>query len=160
VAVAAARIISREETPESIMITATITIRDRVAALGRAIAAKDAGAVIAHYAPDVLVFDVQPPLKVAGADAYRQNFERWFAVIDGPIGYEIADLQISAGEDVAFSHSLCKVTSKRLNGERADYWVRVSSGFRKLRGEWMITHEHVSLPIDMRTMQSPPGLEP
>ena len=31
------------------------------------------------YANDVVVFDVRPPLDTRGADAYRQNFERWFA---------------------------------------------------------------------------------
>jgi uncharacterized protein (TIGR02246 family) len=132
-------------------------IRSRIETLAQAIRDKDVDTLMTHYAPENVTFDLQPPLQVNGADAYRKNFETWFATIDGSIGYEITDLRIMAGDDTAFSHSVCKVTSTRINGEKANYAVRVTSGFRNIAGQWMITHEHVSMPIDMRTMQAAPA---
>jgi len=128
-----------------------MVIRRKIEALAEAIRAKNVDVLMAHYAPENVTFDVQPPLQVNGADAYRKNFESWFSTIEGPIGYEIRDLQITAADTIAFCRSVCHVTSTRINGEKADYAVRVTSGLRKIDGEWKITHEHVSLPVDMRT---------
>jgi ketosteroid isomerase-like protein len=104
---------------------------------------------MSHYAPDILVFDLVTPLQYKGADAYRKNQEEWFATWQGPIGYEIRDSTITVGDDVAFSHSLNRIYGKRTNGEDTDVWVRVTAGFRKIDGNWLITHEHVSVPFYM-----------
>jgi uncharacterized protein (TIGR02246 family) len=135
-------------------------IRKCVDSLAQALRAKDIKALMAHYAPDNVTFDFRPPLQVQGVDAYRKNFEAWFASVQGRIDYEIRDLRITTSDDVAFCHSLCHVKSTRTTGEKADYWVRVTSGLRKLNGQWMITHEHVSVPINMQTMQAALDLQP
>ena len=69
-------------------------IRARIDTLAQALRAKDIDALMAHYAPDVVTFDL-PPLQTQGADAYRNNFEAWFASVQGPIDYEIHDLRIT-----------------------------------------------------------------
>jgi uncharacterized protein (TIGR02246 family) len=129
-------------------------IRERVDRLVRALRAKDIDTLMTHYAPDMVTFDFRSPHQIQGADAYRQNFEAWFGSVQGPIDYELRDLRITASGDVAFCHSLGHVRGTRTGGEKADYWVRVTSGFRKTDGKWMITHEHVSAPINMETMQA------
>ena len=85
----------------------------------RAISAKDIGALMAHYTPDVVVFDVGPPTQCLGADAYQKNFERWFASTQGPIGFEMSDFRAAVRDDVAFGHYLAHVKSKRTSGEAA-----------------------------------------
>ena len=134
-------------------------IRETIGNLARTLRIKDIDALMTHYAPDTIVFDLRPPLRVASADAYRRNFEAWFASVDGPINYEIHELLVTVGDDVAFCHSLSHVRSTRTNGEKADYWVRVTSGLRKMSGRWMITHEHISMPIDLRTMEAQPDFQ-
>lgn len=129
-------------------------IRESLDELAQALRAKDIEALMAHYAPEIIVFDLRPPPRIEGANAYRKNFETWFASVDGPIDYEMRELLVTAREDVAFCHSLSHVRSKRTNGEKADYWVRVTSGWRKLSGSWLITHEHISMPINLQTMQA------
>jgi len=52
-------------------------LRERVATLAQAIRDKDIETLMAHYAPDVVVYDVMPPLDVKCAADYRQNFERY-----------------------------------------------------------------------------------
>jgi uncharacterized protein (TIGR02246 family) len=115
----------------------------------KAVRAKDINGFMSHYAPDILLFDLVTPLQYRGADAYRRNQEEWFASWQGPIGYEIRDLSITVGDDVAFSHSLNRIYGTRTNGEKTDVWVRVTACRRKLNGKWLITHEHASVPFYM-----------
>ncbi|RWP21498.1 nuclear transport factor 2 family protein [Mesorhizobium sp.] len=134
-------------------------IRKGLDDLVQALRAKDIEALMAHYAVATVVFDIRPPLRIESAGAYRKNFEAWFASVDGPIDYEVHELLVTVRDDVAFCHSLCHVRSKRTNGEKSDYWVRVTSGLRKMSDRWMITHEHISMPIDLRTMQAQPEFQ-
>ena len=87
-------------------------VRACIESLTRALSAKDIDALMAHYAPDVAVFDLMP-LQFTGADAYRRNFEAWFGALRGPIGFEIRDLDIVRTGDVAFCHYLGQVQSTR-----------------------------------------------
>src|SRR5215208_6511999 len=143
--------------------TATATqdeaqIRERLTAWARALHAKDLNALMALYAPDVITFDLMPPQQVRGADHYRRNFEQWFAVMPGPIDYELHDLRITMGSEVSFCHSLSHVKGTRANGEKADYWVRVTVGFEKRDGQWLMIHDHISMPIDMESRKAVPDL--
>jgi uncharacterized protein (TIGR02246 family) len=124
-------------------------IRQRIDAWAGALRAKDLHALLAHYAPDIVTFDLVP-LQTLGVDAYGKNFEAWFAVVQGPIDYEIRDLGITTKDDFAFCHYLGHVRYTRTSGEKTDYWVRVTMGFEKMNGQWMVTHEHVSLPFPNR----------
>jgi uncharacterized protein (TIGR02246 family) len=133
----------------SLQIVRTDSIRDRVATLAQAIRDKDIDAVMAHYAPDVIVYDVMPPLAVQSAAEYRKNFERWFASMLGPIDYEMNELRVSMSDSHAFCHALSRVKGTRKTGEKADYWVRVTTCFQKANGQWLIGHEHVSMPAAM-----------
>jgi ketosteroid isomerase-like protein len=122
------------------------SVRERLETLAQAIRDKDIDAVMAHYAPDVIVYDVMPPLVVQGAPDYRKNFERWFASILGPIDYEMNNVRISMSESHAFCHFVSHIKGSRKNGEKADYWVRVTTCFQKVNGQWFVGHEHVSMP--------------
>jgi uncharacterized protein (TIGR02246 family) len=124
-------------------------IRESIDAWAQALRAKDITALMAHYAPDIVTFDLMP-LQSLGVDAYGKNFEAWFASVQGPIDYEIRDLRITTRDDVAFCHYLGHVRSTRTTGEKTDYWVRVTMGFQKMNGRWTVTHEHVSMPFTNR----------
>ena len=125
------------------------SVREHIETLAQAIRDKDVDAVMRHYAPDIVVFDVMPPLAVEGAADYRKNFERWFASMQGPIDYEIDDLRISMSESHAFCHCLGHVKGTRVGGEKVDYRVRVTTCFQKANGQWLVGHEHVSMPARM-----------
>jgi uncharacterized protein (TIGR02246 family) len=124
-------------------------IRQLIDNWAKALRAKDINGLMSHYTPDILVFDLAPPLQYAGADAYRKNFDEWFTSFQGPVGYEIRDLSITTGDDAAFSHSLNRISGTRTNGEETDVWVRATVCFRKVDGKWRVTHEHVSVPFYM-----------
>ena len=124
-------------------------IRESIDAWAHALRAKDIPTLMEHYAPDMVTFDLMP-LQLQGADAYRRNFEAWFAAVEGPIDYEIHDLRTTRRDDVAFSHYVSRVKTTRTTGEKTDYWVRVTMGFQRINGRWMVTHEHVSMPFISR----------
>jgi hypothetical protein len=53
-------------------------IRQRVESWTTALRAKDLEGLMSHYAQDILVFDLAPPLQYKGAVAYRKNWADWF----------------------------------------------------------------------------------
>lgn len=122
------------------------SLRQCLETMAQAIRDKDIDALMSHYTPDVVVYDVRPPLDVHGAAAYRKNFERWFSSILGPIDYTVVDQQVSMSESHAFCFSLARVKGARLDGDTADYWVRVTTCLQKTNGQWRVGHEHVSMP--------------
>jgi uncharacterized protein (TIGR02246 family) len=124
-------------------------VRELIAEWAAAVRAKDVDRVIAHYAEDVVSFDLAPPLQYAGREALRKSLTEWFSTFRGPIGYEFRDLSITAGGDVTFCRSLNRISGRRTNGEETDVWVRATMGFRKVGGRWLIAHEHASVPLYM-----------
>jgi ketosteroid isomerase-like protein len=106
-------------------------IRQLIDGWAKALRAKDIEGVMSYYAPDILLFDLAPPLQYKGADAYRKNWEEWFASWQGSIGYEIRNLSVTVGYEVAFSHSLNRISGTRTSGEKTDVWVRATVCRRK-----------------------------
>jgi uncharacterized protein (TIGR02246 family) len=124
-------------------------IRAEIESWAAALRAKDVGRILSHYAPDAVTADLAPPLWNAGVDTLRKNFEEWFPTWSGPIGFEVRDVHVTAGGDVAFARSTNRIHGKRTDGTESDVWVRATVCFRKLGGAWKVTHEHVSVPFYM-----------
>jgi ketosteroid isomerase-like protein len=129
--------------------SAQAVLRRRIEALGRAIRDKDLDRLLAFYDRDVEVFDLRASLHISGAGAYRNNLEHWFDSFEGPLGFELHNLRVAPGETTAFCHYLALVTGARPNGRISGYWVRGTTCFERRGGEWLVTHEHISLPAPM-----------
>ena len=123
-------------------------IRRRIENGVAAIRAMDLAGVMALYALDIVSFDVQPPLRHVGATAKRQNWMDVFSTFQPPLDYEIRDLTLAVGDDVAFAHSLNRISGSLPNGRRSGTWLRWTACFRKIDGVWLIAHDHVSAPLD------------
>ncbi|MPZ29198.1 MAG: DUF4440 domain-containing protein [Micromonosporaceae bacterium] len=109
---------------------------------------KDLDRLMSLYSPDIVYFDVVPPLRYAGAAALRGRFSDWFDRWQSPIGQEIHDLNVVVGGDVAAAHMLIRASGTLTNGREVGYWVRVTNCFQRSDNRWLVTHEHVSLPVD------------
>jgi len=119
----------------------------------KAFAAKDVDGIMKVYAPDVFVFDLITPRQYVGAAAYREDWKATFAGYSGPIKVEVKDVVVSSEGTVGYGHSIQRVTGVGPKGEKMDMVVRVSDVYRKAGGKWLIVQEHVSVPLDAKTMQ-------
>ena len=113
-----------------------------------AVRAKDIDRLMSLYAPDIVYFDIIPPHQFIGAADVRRNFLRWFDEYQDDIGLETHDLHVAASEDVAFAHMIHPDSGTRRNGQDMTVWVRSTVCLRRIAGQWLITHEHISFPID------------
>ena len=123
-------------------------IRKLIEHWAHALRAKDLDGVMASFAPAAKTFDLAPPLQQDAAGR-RQALGAWFPGFSGPIGYEIGNLDMAVGGDVAFCCSLNRLGGKLLSGDEFAIWVRVTMGFRKVDGTWKVAHAHTSVPFYM-----------
>ena len=135
-------------------------IRRRIDNGVKAIRAMDLEGVMALYAPDMVSFDIVPPLRHVGAAAKRKQWVDVFARYQPPLGYELRDLTITVGDDVAFGYSLNRVSGTLRNGQRSEFWLRWTACFRKIDGKWLIVHDQVSVPVDLQSDRALLNLEP
>ena len=63
----------------------------------------------------------------------------------------ITDLGITVEGNLGFGHSFQRVTGTDIQGHSVDRTVRVTDGYRKIGGKWLIVLEHVSVPVDLTT---------
>jgi uncharacterized protein (TIGR02246 family) len=140
--------------------TDEVDIRQRIDRFVDALRAMDLEGVMSLYAPDIVSFDIVPPLRHVGAKAKEKNWMDAFAMYQRPLGYEIRDLTLTLGDDVAFGHSLNRVSGTLKNGHRTDFWLRWTACFRKVDGNWLVAHDQVSVPIDPESGRALLNLEP
>jgi ketosteroid isomerase-like protein len=124
-------------------------IRDQMDKLAVAIRGADLEGLKAIYAPDVVSFDVGPRLQDVGAEAKLNNWIAAFTLFKAPLRVEVRDITITVGDDVAFGHSFNRLSGTLNNGTTSDgFWVRATYCFRKINGNWLIAHDHASVPLD------------
>jgi ketosteroid isomerase-like protein len=142
------------------MTSAKTQIRALLDSRSAAMGDKDIEWVMSLYSPDIVYFDLVPPLQYAGSSALRERFSDWFGRWTGPIGQELGDLKVIAGDTVAAAWMLIRASGTLKTGQDVDYWVRVSNSFQRSGDSWFIMHEHVSLPVNMQTRTAVMDLAP
>jgi ketosteroid isomerase-like protein len=83
-----------------------------------------------------------------------------FAMYQRPLGYEIRDLTLTLGDEVAFGRSLNRVSGTLKNGNSTNFWLRWTACFRKIDGNWLIAHDQVAVPVDPESGRALLNLEP
>ncbi|MBS1532053.1 MAG: nuclear transport factor 2 family protein [Bacteroidetes bacterium] len=137
-----------------------VLIRRQIEKFVTAFRTRDLNLMMSLYAPGLVAFDIVPPLQDAGTDNYRKVWAEIFKHFRGPIDIASHDLDIMADYNVAFSYQLIHVQATMTGGQKADFWERMTFGFRKLNGKWLITHEHVSVPVNLKTGKAVLDLKP
>ena len=120
--------------------------------LASAFAAKDVDKIMQFYAPgdDLFVFDVIPPRQYLGAAAYRKDFEDFFATAaTGPMTDQISDLGITTDGKLAFAHVTSALAWTDKKGTKFEMVLRTTDCLKKIKGKWLIVHEHNSVPVDL-----------
>jgi uncharacterized protein (TIGR02246 family) len=123
-------------------------IRILIADWADAVRRRDYDGVLRHHSPDIVMFDVPPPFQSVGLEAYRKTWDLFFTWMADPAVFDISDVRITSGEEVAFAtaHGTCLSKVKDEAPERLEF--RLTIGLRKIAGQWIVEHEHHSLPAD------------
>lgn len=110
-----------------------------------AVHAGDLEAVVADHADDIVMFDVPPPHDgVRGIDAYRATWPPFFEWQAKGASFEIVELEVTAGDDVAFAWALLRCGTPEELEREPENRLRLTIGLRKDHGRWVVTHEHHS----------------
>jgi ketosteroid isomerase-like protein len=134
-------------------------IRQRVEDYVKTLRAKDIDGAMSFFAPNLVSFDITPPLRYVGADNKRRAWQGAFAIYDA-IDYEICELSVTMHGELAFVHSLNHFNGTLANGHITDMWLRWTACFRQIDGVWLVVHDHVSVPADLEHGQTALNLTP
>ena len=135
-------------------------IRIQMDRFARAFRTRDIALMMSLFAPGMVSYDIIPPLQYKGSDIYTEVWKETFAVFHGAIEIEIRELEVTVGDDIAFSRNLMRLQSSLKDGKQIEFWERMTCGFQKIGGNWLIVHEHVSLPVDLKTGKAAMDLKP
>jgi ketosteroid isomerase-like protein len=121
-------------------------IRELIVNWAKAVRAKDLNGILANHSPEILMFDVPPPLQSKGIDAYKRSWDFFFSWARDFGVFDIDEMTITAGDDVAFATVMMHCAGAEENQDRIDLEFRLTVGLRKIGGQWIVMHEHHSIP--------------
>jgi ketosteroid isomerase-like protein len=113
-----------------------------------AVRAYDVAGIVEHHSPNILMFDLPGPTQARGLDAYRESWPQLFEWFHGARVFDVSELEITAGSDVAFATALIRCQGTETSGEVVTLAVRLTVGLRKVREQWTVVHEHHSIPSE------------
>jgi uncharacterized protein (TIGR02246 family) len=145
---------------EDTMTTNDPEIRALLDNYSAAIRAKDIDRLMSLYSPDIVYFDVVPPLRIVGAVAVRNNFLRWFDSFASTIGQDVRDSNIFSSGDAAVAYTLIRTSGTLKTAREIDYWVRATIACQRIDRRWLIAHEHISVPVDVASGKAEMSLTP
>jgi uncharacterized protein (TIGR02246 family) len=135
-------------------------IKQQIEKIVEGIRAKDLEGLRRLYATDVVSFDVEPPLQHVGIAAKLKNWTKVFTLFQD-VHYEVRDLTLTVGDDVAFGHGFGRLSGTLKNGTATSgMWVRATFCFRKIDDRWLIAHDQVSVPFDIASGKGVADLVP
>jgi uncharacterized protein (TIGR02246 family) len=135
-------------------------IRQLVDKIVEGLQGKDLEGLKRLYAADIVSFDIEPPLQHVGIEAKLKNWAPVFTFFER-VTYEVRDLTLTVGDDVAFGHAFGRLSGTLKNGTATNgMWVRVTYCLQKIDGTWLIVHDQVSVPLDIASGKGVVDLEP
>ena len=124
------------------------SIRELILRWADAVHIGDLETVLAEHDQDIVMFDVPPPYDgLRGIDAYRASWPEFFEWQRQGAIFEITELHVTAGDDVAFAYALARCGKPEDFAKNPDNRLRMTMGLRKRDGRWVVTHEHGSFPM-------------
>ena len=121
-------------------------VRDVIEAWTASVRRKDYEGILRDHSPDLVMFDVPPPFQLKGLEAYQASWDLFFSWSNDPIAFEVQEMNITAGTDVAFVVATMRCAAPGADGKPTGLDFRLTVGLRKIDGQWTITHEHHSVP--------------
>lgn len=105
--------------------------------------------LIDQCAQDVSMFDVSTQMD--GIDAYKKEWQKFSPFFNEHMQIVRRDMKIYASDDLAVLHCHSKVENSILKDQLQMPWCRTTLCLQKKAGQWLVVHQHISMPIDMMT---------
>jgi ketosteroid isomerase-like protein len=102
--------------------------------------------ILKHHSMNLVIFDVLPPMMYESAESYRCSWGEWQPDTQGEAVFNLENLTITAGSDVAFAHSFIRCGGTLPDGRSFQDLVRATFCLRKVDASWVVEHQHVSKP--------------
>jgi ketosteroid isomerase-like protein len=96
--------------------------------------------------PDVYVlYDVMPPFADVGYQNVLEKSIKFMALV-GPTRFFWTDTHIDGDENFAFFRGIFHIVTTTKDGQPLEYNGRHTIVFKKIRGKYLVVHEHASIP--------------
>jgi uncharacterized protein (TIGR02246 family) len=123
-----------------------IEIRALIERWASAVREKNMAGIRLDHDPEILMFDVPPPLYSRGLDAYMATWEPFFSWSEEPDSFDFSEVKVTSGNDVAFATAIGRCSGRDSKGTREELQFRLTMGLCKVDGRWRVMHEHHSVP--------------
>ena len=121
---------------------------------------RDINKLLSFYAPEVVAFDIEPPLQYLNKNDFKKSWDILSEFQDGAT-LEPKDLSIRVNENLGFSRCLYHFSgTTKQDGKSVDFWMRNTACFEKINGQWLIVHEHLSVPVNVMDGKARTDLKP
>ena len=121
-------------------------VRNLIEEWAAAVRAKNFAGILRHHSPDIVMFDVPPPLQSKGLDAYRKTWDLFFSWAHEPVVFDIVEMSVTGDDEVAFAAAVMRCSGTETSGEDIDLEFRLTVGLRRIDNQWTVVHEHHSIP--------------
>ena len=89
-------------------------------------------------------------MRYESAASYQRSWDQWQPETRGDMIFELEDLVVTGGQDVAFAYCFIRYGGVLADGQKFDDLVRVTFCLQKRGGNWKIHHQHVSKPYNIQ----------
>ncbi|MGH9684382.1 MAG: YybH family protein [Candidatus Acidiferrales bacterium] len=136
--------------------SAVSEIRSAIEGYREAVLHKDMRGIARYYwnSPDIVIFDVVPPLSYVGWDSFRKDWEGFFDGFKEITVYDWSDVHIEAEGNLGWMRAFIHFVGKFQDGKVLDMTTRDTAIFERKDGKWVAVHDHGSVPINFETGQA------
>jgi ketosteroid isomerase-like protein len=113
-----------------------------------------------YYVSDIVSYDLMAPIQFTGDQMWRDNWINFFQFFPGEINVTLEDLTVFQSGDLAAFRGLTRLQGTTASGKYIDMRSRETNVFRKIGGEWLIVHDHISVPLDFESGMALTDLKP
>ncbi|MEP1895645.1 MAG: SgcJ/EcaC family oxidoreductase [Alloalcanivorax venustensis] len=128
-------------------------IQTLIAQWARAVSAGDLDGILACYAEDVEAYDAIGRLRFQGLEAYGAHWRECMAYCNNGMVFDVHEPRVRVDGDLAVSYFPVRCGGENDKGKEQVGWMRMSSAYQRLNGQWKIVHEHSSVPFDPMTLK-------
>src|ERR1700684_1966794 len=93
-----------------------------------AVRSNDIDSVVAHHTEDFVMFDVPVPFRSVGLEEYRATWDTFFRWTRDAGVFNIIDLTVIAGDDVAFAYASMRCAGFATDGAPEELNFRLTVG--------------------------------